>query len=115
MNNFGFRKLIVWQKSMDLVKVIYSITKMFPKEEVFSLTSQMRRAAISIPSNIAEGTSRKSKNDYKHFMSMARGSALELETQIEISYQLKYCNADQTSDSISRLQEIERMLNKLSS
>ena len=114
MENFGFRKLIVWQKSMDIVGEIYKISKGFPKEETFALTSQIRRAVVSIPSNIAEGTSRKTKNDYQHFMSIARGSSLELEAQVEIAVRLGYCTTEQSIRIIENIHEIQKMLNKLS-
>ncbi len=114
MDKYGYKNLIVWQKSMKLVTEIYLITKLFPKEEIFALTSQVRRAAVSIPSNIAEGSSRKTINDYKHFMTMARGSLLELETQIEISYNLKYINNETTETLYVYTTELNRILNKLS-
>ena len=78
----SFKDLIVWQKSMSLVKEVYVITSNFPKSEIYGLTSQMRRAAVSIPSNIAEGKKRKTKNDYVQFLRIANGSAAELETQL---------------------------------
>ncbi len=114
MENYGFRKLIIWQKSMDIISDIYKMTKSFPKEEIFALTSQMRRAAVSIPSNIAEGTSRKTKNDYQHFMAITRGSSLELETQIEIALRLRYCTEAQSSPLLEKIHEIQKILNKLS-
>ena len=79
-----YRDLIVWQKSMDLVVEIYKLTKNFPKSEIYGLTSQMKRCAVSIPSNIAEGRRRGSRKDYRHFLIIAYGSGAELETQIEI-------------------------------
>lgn len=81
----SFKDLIVWQKAVDLVEMIYKLTTEFPKEEVYGLTSQMRRAAVSIPSNIAEGSKRGTKKDYSQFLRMANGSAAELETQLIIS------------------------------
>lgn len=76
----NYKELIVWQKSVDLVTDIYSCTKNFPKEELYSLTSQIRRSSISIPSNIAEGHSRRSQIDYLQFLKIARGSCAEFET-----------------------------------
>jgi four helix bundle protein len=82
------KDLIIWQRSMDLVESVYRITENFPARENFGLVSQMRRAAVSIPSNIAEGYGRQSTGNYSQFLSIARGSLLELETQIEISLRL---------------------------
>ena len=76
-----YKDLIAWQKAMDLVCLIYETTKTFPKEELYGLTNQIRRAAVSVPSNIAEGHSRKSSAEYKNFLSIARGSLAEIETQ----------------------------------
>lgn len=82
----------VWKKSIDLVTLVYEISKSFPKEETFGITSQMRRAAISIPSNIAEGASRQSNKEYIQFLYIALGSVMELETQLVITYNLGYLN-----------------------
>jgi four helix bundle protein len=84
------KELDVWKKSMDLVEVVYSVTANFPKEERYGLASQMQRAAVSIPSNIAEGTARKSNKELLQFISIAMGSAAELETQYLISIRLGY-------------------------
>jgi four helix bundle protein len=84
--------LEIWKKSIKLVKETYVITKSFPKDERFVLIPQMRRAAISIPSNIAEGAARKSKNEFAHFLSISLGSLSELETQFIISAELEYLN-----------------------
>lgn len=78
----SYKDLIVWQKSIDFVDMIYAVTKSFPKEEQFGLTSQLRRASISIPSNIAEGWGRKYGNEYAHFLRIASGSLYEVETQL---------------------------------
>lgn len=88
MNNF--KELHVWKKSMNLVKTIYSATKCFPREEQFGLTNQIRRCAVSIPSNIAEGAGRNSPKEFNHFLSIALGSCFELETQIIIGNELDY-------------------------
>ena len=85
-----YRDLIIWQKSMSLVTEIYKVTKSFPKDETYSLISQMRRCAISIPSNIAEGYGRKSTSDYIRFLNITMGSLYELQTQLEISLNLRY-------------------------
>jgi len=86
----GFRELRVWQAAMDLVEKVYNLTRHFPREETYGLTSQLRRAAISIPSNIAEGHTREHLKEYLHHLSMAQASLAELETQLEIATRLKY-------------------------
>lgn len=84
-----FRDLLVWQKSMKFVTEIYIVSNNFPKEEAFGLTSQLRRSAVSVPSNISEGYGRQGLNDYLRFLNIAMASLFELQTQIEISYNLK--------------------------
>ena len=84
------QELRVWQESIDLVKIIYDVTAHFPKNEIYSLTSQMRRSAVSIPSNIAEGAARNSDKEFLQFLYVARGSLSELETQVIIANELKY-------------------------
>lgn len=86
------KRLIAWQKCMDLVVLIYEVTKHFPKEETYGLVSQMRRAAVSAPSNIAEGAADRSKEQFKNFLSIAIGSLNELNTQLEISFRVGYLN-----------------------
>ena len=85
-----FKNLIVWQKAMELVKVVYALTKTFPADERYALTDQLRRAVVSIPSNIAEGNGRASNADYAHFLSIARGSLYETMTQLQIAVDLGY-------------------------
>lgn len=104
----GHRDLDVWKKSLDLVEDLYQSTKEFPKEEMYSLTSQVRRAVISIPSNIAEGAARNSKKEFIQFLHIALGSAAELETHLIISSRLGYLK-DSTQYQC-RLDEIKRML-----
>lgn len=104
----SFKELIVWQRSIELIKEVYKITEKFPKSELYCLISQMRRAAISIASNIAEGKKRKTKKDFIQFLRIANGSAAELETQIIIAKDL-YKNIDY-SKSESLLEEVEKML-----
>jgi four helix bundle protein len=110
-----YRELIVWQKAMDLVELIYQLTKHFPKEELYALTSQIHRAAVSIPSNIAEGQARKSTAEFRNFLSIAQGSRAELETQILIAMRLKYLTPKQAEPSMALLNELSRMLNALHS
>ena len=107
---FTYRDLIVWQKAMDLVTVIYEVTEEFPKEELYGLTSQMRRSAVSIPSNIAEGRRRGTKNDYVHFLRTAYGSSAKLETQIEIAKRLPKTNHLDYKKAEGLLNEVMRML-----
>ena len=91
------RNLEAWKESINFVTEIYTLTKKFPKEELWGLTSQIRRASISIPSNIAEGYGRKSKTEYSRFLDIARGSLFELETQIELSYYFQYLDEENYS------------------
>lgn len=107
-----YRELTVWNKSIDLVEKIYVLTKSFPKDEVFGLAPQMRRAAISIPSNIAEGSRRKSA-DQKQFLRISFGSASELETQLLIAGRLGYGSPEIRRDAESLPIEILKMLNKM--
>ena len=108
-----FRKLIVWQKSMDLVTKVYQITLRFPENEKYGLVSQMRRCAVSIPSNIAEGSRRGSQKDFRKFILIAFGSGAELETQFEISINLAYISKNEAVEIMDLLNEIMKMLNKL--
>ncbi len=107
----SYRDLFVWQKSMELVKEIYRATKLFPKDETYGLSSQMRRAAVSIPSNIAEGQQRKNTKEFCQFLRISYGSAAELETQVLLSKDI-YPTIDFLKTE-SLLQEIRKMLNKL--
>jgi len=108
-----YRALFVWQKSMDLVKKIYSATRSFPKEELYGLTGQIRRCAVSIPSNIAEGYGRHSATEYVRFLRIATGSLYELQTQIEISLDLDFLKKGDHANLSSRCIEIEKMLSSL--
>lgn len=108
-----YRGLQVWQKSMTLVTEVYKISKGFPKDEAYGLTSQIRRCAISIPSNMAEGYGRNSTNEYIHFLRIATGSLYELQTQMEISMNLCYLNRDEFDKLYEVSREIERMLSSL--
>lgn len=104
------KELIVWQKGMDVVTMVYTLTKSFPKEELFGLVSQMRRSAVSIPSNIAEGRKRGTEKDYRQFLLIALGSAAELETQLEICRRLNYGNIADFNQIDTLLLEVLKML-----
>ncbi len=108
-----YMDLIGWQKAMDLVTEIYRLTKKLPKEEMFGLTSQLRRAAVSIPSNIAEGQGRLSKGEFRVFLGNARGSLSELETQIMIAKNLEYIDAPEATVLLEMASEVGRILNGL--
>lgn len=107
----SYKELIVWQKSIELVKEVFLLTQNFPKSEIYGITSQMRRAAISIPSNIAEAYGRGSLNYSINFYSIAYGSALELETQLIIAEELKLQVKEKFSIANQKLLEILKMLN----
>ena len=108
-----YRQWIVWQKSMQLVEDIYRTTKSFPSEEVYGLTSQMRRCAISIPSNIAEGYARISKRDQSYFYRISFASARELETQLEIAKRLQYLSETEFLKNEALLIEVIKMLSRM--
>jgi four helix bundle protein len=111
----GRRDLRVWQKSMQLVTDIYRETATFPQLEVYRLTNQVRRAAVSVPSNIAEGCGRSSKKEFSQFPCHARGSLLEVETQVDIARNLGYLSDDSARELLLKTNEIGRMLNGLRS
>jgi four helix bundle protein len=106
----NFRKLIIWQKAMNLVTKTYNSTKEFPKEEIFGLTSQIRRCSISIPSNIAEGHGRESNKEYLRFLNISIGSLFELQTQLEIAKNIEYLTEEDFNNLYDDSREIERML-----
>jgi len=106
----SFHDLRVWKKAMDLVVDVYQLTSTFPPEEKFGLTSQMRRAAISIPSNIAEGHGRRSAKEFVRFLWIANGSLVELETQILIAERLRFIPSEQGQEICNGLQDISRMM-----
>lgn len=110
----SYRQLIAWQKAMELVKKIYDSTKGFPKEEIYALTSQIRRAAVSIPSNIAEGQGRDSTKEFLHHLSIAYGSLMEVETQILIAESLNYLKTEETKLILEKTAETGRLINGLS-
>ena len=106
----SYKDLIIWKKSMELVRLIYELTNKFPQSEIYGLTSQMRRAAVAIPSNIAEGYGRRSSKEYLQFLSIAYGSSLELETQIILSNDLKLVREIEVRNILILLEEIKKML-----
>jgi four helix bundle protein len=109
----SYRDLIVWKKSMALVLNVYRCTQAFPKIETYGLTSQLRRAVVSVPSNIAEGQARLSTGEFKHFLGNARASLAEVETQILIARGLDYLDQNPSDDLLTATAEIGRILNGL--
>ena len=109
----SYRDLVVGQKSVELVTAVYAATTNFPRQEVFGLTSRLRRCAVSVPSNIAEGQGRATKGEFIQFLSHARGSLFELETQLCIASKLGYLAADQTRELELKAREVARILNGL--
>ena len=108
-----YEELIVWQKAMDLVVEVYRIVKIFPKEETDALSDQMRRAAVSIPSNIAEGQQRQTAKEFKYFLSVAKGSVAELNTQLYICKRLSYLTEEQLQKAFVLTDEVGKMLSGL--
>ena len=108
-----YRDLIAWQKAMSLVTEIYRLTQTFPVAERYGLTHQLRRAAVSVPSNIAEGQARFSAKEFHRFLSTARGSLVEIETQIEIARNLGYASRTESSNVLNATSELGRILNGL--
>ena len=109
----SFRDLMVWQKAMKFVTAIYILLKKFPKEENYGLSAQIRRSSVSIPCNIAEGFGRKSLKDYIRFLEIAAGSLFEIQTQIEIAFNLKYLGKNDFNNIYDDSREIERMITSL--
>jgi four helix bundle protein len=109
----SYKDLVAWQKAMELVTATYRSTAGFPKEEQFGLTSQLRRAAVSIPSNIAEGQGRLSEKEFRYFLGQARGSLMEVETQLQIAQNLGYIEAAKTLELLKMCAEVGRILNGL--
>lgn len=108
-----YRDLLIWQKSVVLVTEVYKTTRNFPKDEIYGLSGQIRRSAISIPSNIAEGYGRNSNSDYVRFLRIAMGSLYELQTQLDISLNLGYVTTDSRGELFESSREVERMLSSL--
>jgi four helix bundle protein len=111
----SFRELLVWQKGIELAKAIYSLTQRFPSDEKFGLISQLRRAAVSVPSNIAEGQARRSSAEFSQFISISLGSLAELETQLIIALELRIVPGGQIEPLIARIHELQKMFHSLRS
>lgn len=111
----NYQELIVWQKAMDMVEAVYNASRSFPREEIYGLTSQIRRAAVSIPSNIAEGQGRRTTSDFLRHLSIAHGSLREVETQIMIAERLGYIAKAELVELMNRAGEVGRLLNGLMS
>jgi four helix bundle protein len=109
----GYRDLLVWQKAILLAKEVYRLTRDFPSSEKWGLVSQMRRAAVSVPSNIAEGQARRTTKDFIQFISIAEGSVAELDTQLILAYELGYCDQGTTAPIALIVEELRKMLNSL--
>jgi four helix bundle protein len=109
----SYRDLIAWQKAMKFVTDIYEATQRFPREECYGLTNQLRRAAVSVPSNIAEGQARFSQKEFHHFLSQARGSLVEIETKLLIAKELKYLQPTKAETLLASADELGRVLNGL--
>ncbi len=109
----NFRDLKIWKKAIQIVKVVYGATKGFPRHEVFGLSSQMQRSAISVPSNIAEGFNRYHNKEYQHFLYVALGSCAELETQIEIAAELSYLKPEAKAALLEDLDHEARMIRNM--
>jgi four helix bundle protein len=110
---YGYRDLVVWQKGIELTKLIYTLTASFPAEEKFGLVSQMRRSAVSIPSNIAEGQARRTTREFIQFVSHAEGSLAELDTQLRVGIDLGYSPNGEAAKVSTLMEEVRRMLNGL--
>lgn len=109
----SYKDLLVWQRSVQLALAIYRLTAAFPAEERYGLTSQLRRAGVSVPSNIAEGYGRGTRKEYKQFLAIARGSTLEVQTQLTIARELEFCQQDQMANAESLSEEVSKMLYSL--
>jgi four helix bundle protein len=109
----NYRDLIVWQRAIELAKLVYQVTECFPKHELYGLAAQVRRAAVSVPSNIAEGQGRLSRKGFRQFLGQARGSLLELETQIVIARELGYLTQEAVQPVFNCSDEVSRLLHGL--
>jgi four helix bundle protein len=109
----NYKELKVWQKGRELVKFVYLLTTKFPKEELYALTSQIKRAVVSIPSNIAEGAGHFSNKEFSRFLEIAYASSCELDTQIILSYDLNFIYEDELNNTSSLIEEVQKMLSGL--
>lgn len=109
----SYRDLTVWQRSIQLIEAVYSVTKLFPEDERFGLITQLRRCAVSIPSNIAEGYHRSTRREYRHYVQQAYGSCAELETQLIIARRLEFAPGESIEMTVGIAQEVSKMLNVL--
>lgn len=109
----SYKDLVAWQKAMELVTATYRASAKFPKDELFGLTSQLRRAAVSVPSNIAEGQGRLSEREFRYFLGQSRGSLMEVETQVQIAENLGYLQAEEVKVLLKSCAEVGRILNGL--
>jgi four helix bundle protein len=110
----NYKNLKIWHEAMDLVTEVYSLTKKFPEQERYGLTNKIQRAAVSIPSNIAEGTSRASQKEFKHYLSISMGSAFEVTTQLELSFRLSYINEEEKDRILSINDLLQRKIQSFS-
>ena len=113
MSATSYRELEVWAKAMDVTEAIYALVRDLPKQEEYRLTSQLVRAAVSIPANIAEGHARGTRKDYAHFISVARGSAAELETLVLLAGRARFVSEERTAALLEEVERVSRMLNRL--
>jgi four helix bundle protein len=113
MTQASFYKLIAWQKAMDLAEHIYKTTGAFPREERFGLMSQLRKCAVSVPSNIAEGHGRLTVGEWRHFLGQARGSVLEMQTQLVLAKRLRFADATALDADLQLSEEVGRIINGL--
>ena len=108
-----YRELLVWQKAMDLTEHVYRTSESWPKTEIYGLTVQIRRAAVSVPSNIAEGQGRRTPRQFMHFLSIAYGSLMEVETALQLASRFGYSNQGAVQEGLRRSEEVGRLLNGL--
>jgi len=113
MQNSHYRQLIAWQKAIDLCTVLYELTESFPRSELYGIIAQLRRAGVSVPSNIAEGRGRGSTRDYRRFLLQARGSLFEIETQTEIAARLRFIKREEANAVFEQTAEVIRLINGL--
>ena len=110
----GYRTLIAWQRAMDLAAAVHECSRRFPRDELYGLTSQLRRAAVSVPSNIAEGQGRDTPAEFRHFLRISRGSAQEVETQLLLAQRFGYVGADEIAPALQIVDEVCRLIRRLS-